>query len=107
MQETNYMNLASIMLPLLHPTSAVCGMPLDTSIKFIQEYEDFNRSFFTGYLGYINKNENTSIYVNIRCTQVLNNCMILYAGAGITTESIPQKEWKETELKLDTIRKII
>jgi isochorismate synthase len=33
--------------------------------------------------------------------------LILYAGAGITQDSIPEKEWDETELKFLTLLKVI
>jgi isochorismate synthase len=32
---------------------------------------------------------------------------VLYAGAGITQDSIPEKEWEETELKLNTLLRVI
>jgi isochorismate synthase len=28
---------------------------------------------------------------------------ILFAGAGVTEDSIPEKEWEETEMKCDII----
>src|SRR4030095_3465179 len=41
MKETNFPQLGSTMLKLLHPTSAVCGMPLEPTLKFIKENEDY------------------------------------------------------------------
>ena len=32
---------------------------------------------------------------------------ILYAGAGVMGESDPEKEWRETELKMNTLERII
>jgi isochorismate synthase len=31
----------------------------------------------------------------------------LYAGAGVTADSIPEKEWEETEMKMNTLLDVI
>jgi isochorismate synthase len=107
MQATNFPRLGSVMLQLLHPTSAVCGVPLDTALEFIHKHENYPRQFYTGYLGPVNFLNRTDIFVNLRCLQFLQEKLILYAGAGITQDSIPDKEWEETELKLSTLLKVL
>ena len=107
MVATNFPQLGSVMLKLLHPTSAVCGMPRDESIQFLRENERFDRQFFSGFLGPVNYQHESHIYVNLRCMQWLKQEAILYAGAGVTLDSTPQKEWEETELKLTTLLKVI
>ncbi len=104
---TNFPQLGSVMLKLLHPTSAVCGMPREASIQFLQENEPFDRQFYSGYLGPVNYQNESHIYVNLRCMQWVKKEAILYAGAGVTLDSTPQKEWEETELKLNTLLKVI
>lgn len=83
---------------LLHPTPAVCGMPKEKSHRFILENEAYDRSFYTGYFGPISE-ISAEIYVNLRCAQLFENQMALYVGGGLLAESVPQKEWEETELK--------
>lgn len=107
MQSTNFPQLGSVMLQLLHPTSAVCGVPLDAALEFLHKHEGHNRQFYTGYLGPVNTNDGINIFVNLRCMQLIERSAILYAGAGITQDSIPEKEWEETELKLDTLLRVI
>lgn len=107
MEGTGFPQLGSVMLNLLHPTSAVCGMPKDTANAFIQTHEGFDRSFFAGYLGPINIQEETQVYVNLRCGRILEDSAVLYAGAGITEDSDPEKEWEETEMKCEIIRKYL
>lgn len=107
MLATNFPQLGSVMLQLLHPTSAVCGVPLDTSLEFIRKLEGYDRQLYTGYLGPVNFNNRIDIFVNLRCLQLLPQKAILYAGAGITQDSIPEKEWEETELKLNTLLKVV
>lgn len=91
------------MLELLHPTSAVCGMPKNKTKEFIVAKEQYDRELYSGYLGPVNMNNRTNIFVNLRCMQVQENFAILYAGAGITGDSDPEKEWRETEIKMDTL----
>lgn len=107
MEETNFPLLGSVMLDLLHPTSAVCGMPKHTAQEFLSANEDFDRELFSGYLGPVNINEETHLYVNLRCMQILPRYALLYAGAGVTEDSIPEKEWMETQLKCDTLLEVM
>lgn len=107
MASTGFPQLGSVMLDLLHPTSAVAGMPRDKALEFIHQHEKFDRSLFSGYLGPVNIEGETAIYVNLRCAKLLANHAVLYAGAGVTEDSIPEKEWEETELKCDIIGKFI
>ncbi len=107
MTATNFPQLGSTMLKLLHPTSAVCGMPLDASLQFLKDHEGYDRQFYSGYLGPVNIEQESHIYVNLRCMQLLAHEAILYAGAGVMGESDPEKEWQETEMKMSTLERII
>lgn len=91
----------------LHPTSAVCGLPKKEAMRFIINIEKHKRSFYAGFLGPINLDEKLLLFVNLRCMKVLKDCLILYIGAGITSGSIPEDEWAETEFKADTLLSII
>jgi isochorismate synthase len=107
MKATNFPNLGTTMLELLHPTSAVCGMPLEPAMKFLKEHEGYDRSFYSGYLGPVNVNNHTNIFVNLRCMQLDGDKAVLYAGAGVTIDSIPERELEETEMKFNTLIKVI
>jgi len=107
MKATNFPQLGSVMVDLLHPTSAVCGMPRKEAHEFLKENEGFDRSFFAGFLGPVNIESETSIFVNLRTANIQGDQVILYAGAGVTEESDPEKEWEETELKCEIIGKFI
>jgi isochorismate synthase len=100
MTATNFPQLGSVMLKLLHPTSAVCGMPFDRAMEFLKMHEGYDREFYSGYLGPVQINKSSLIYVNLRCMQVFEDMIRLYAGAGITIDSIPEKEFEETEIKM-------
>jgi len=107
MQATNFPQLGSVMLKLLHPTSAVCGMPLENSLDFLKKNEGYNREFYSGYLGPVNIKKESHIYVNLRCMQIFKDSVRLYAGAGVTADSIAETEWTETEMKMVTLQTII
>lgn len=107
MAEINFPELGTVMLKLLHPTSAVCGMPLEPSLSFLKNQEGYDRQFYSGYLGPVNVHEESHIYVNLRCMQLFANVALLYAGAGVLADSDPEREWKETEMKMNTLGRII
>jgi len=104
---TGFPQLGTTMLKLLHPTSAVCGMPLETSLNWLKKNEGYDRQFYSGYLGPLNVNGESNLYVNLRCMQLFAKEAILYAGAGVMADSDPEKEWSETEMKMNTLMKSI
>ncbi|MBT3676361.1 MAG: chorismate-binding protein [Candidatus Marinimicrobia bacterium] len=103
LNEVHFPELGTVMLNLLHPTSAVCGMPKFSALRFIAANEHLNREFYSGFLGPVNMDGISKLYVNLRCMQILRTRAVLYAGAGITHDSIPEKEWDETALKCQTL----
>lgn len=93
---------------ILHPTPAICGMPLDKAQQFIAKNEKYERSFYTGYLGYSNLNGiQDAHFVNLRCMQVFTDTTYIYTGAGIVEGSDPQSEWEEVELKAASVIKCL
>ncbi|WP_031525504.1 chorismate-binding protein [Dyadobacter crusticola] len=103
----NFPELGPVMLKLLHPTSAVCGVPKEPSLEFLLSIEGYDRSFYSGFLGPVQVGENTSLFVNLRNVRFKNGKATFFAGAGITGDSIPEQEWEETELKCDTLLRVI
>lgn len=92
----------------LFPTPAVCGMPKDRAREVIDEYENFDRKYYSGFCGPLNLADksrlDTSLYVSLRCMQIEDACCHLYAGGGLLQESNEEKEWRETEKKMETIK---
>lgn len=120
-------NLKSI-IEALHPTPAVCGFPKEKAKDFIIENENYNREYYTGFLGELNlkqaKTRNTNrrnvennayavvktqsnFYVNLRCMQLKNSKAQIYVGGGITKDSVAEKEWEETVNKTKTIGNVL
>ena len=94
-------------IQLLHPTPAVCGFPKDKSKVFILENENYDRTFYTGFLGELNIGDKTDLFVNLRCMQIDKAQAHLFMGCGITKDSIPEKEWEESKNKSMTMKKIL
>ena len=86
----------------LHPTPALAGMPKKESIDCINKYESHNREYYGGYIGPFSCNE-FDYKVNLRCIKFDNNKIQLFAGGGITSKSIAETEYQETESKSQTI----
>ncbi|HLV15455.1 MAG TPA: chorismate-binding protein [Xanthomarina sp.] len=116
------------LLDKLHPTPAVCGMPKEASKQFILNKENYNREFYTGFLGELNLQEKTTrntnrrnvennayasvknisnLYVNLRCMQILDKKALIYVGGGVTKDSNPEAEWKETQAKALVMKKVL
>ena len=91
----------------LHPTPAVCGLPKDLAAEFIQKNEEHERKYYTGYLGPWRLNQQVALFVNLRCMEITSAEFILYVGGGITSRSIPEKEWDETNQKAKTLLSVI
>lgn len=107
MREVNFPQLGSVMLKLLHPTSAVCGMPFDPAFEFLQKNEGYDREFYSGFLGPINFDGESKLFVNLRCMQIFERTARIYAGAGITADSVMEHEVEEVEMKIRTLSQIL
>jgi isochorismate synthase len=94
MLKANTTHRSKTLIDKIHPTPAVAGTPKDLALKYINNSENYNRSFYTGYIGFIDDYE-CDIYVNIRCAQISDDQLTIYVGGGITQESNPEDEWGE------------
>lgn len=95
------------LLDLLHPTPAVCGFPKEIAHRFILEREGYDRSYYSGFVGWLSPVGRTDLYVNLRCATMQDHCYTLFAGGGLLPSSCLQEEWQETNDKMQTMKKII
>lgn len=108
------------LIDALHPSPAICGLPRDQAHDFIQQNEAMDRKFYSGYLGLVHPHLaqphlgfkglhaiEADLYVNLRCMEYLSGLATVFVGSGITSGSLPEKEWEETILKAQTIKKVI
>jgi isochorismate synthase len=90
----------------LHPTPAVSGTPRDHALAWIQSEEKHERQFYAGMIGSMDE-QSINLYVNLRCAQIQGDQIYLYVGGGFTADSIPEKEWEETENKSRTLLNLL
>jgi isochorismate synthase len=95
------------LLKALHPSPSVGGLPKAEAREFILANEKHDRSYYTGFMGPVNIENKTNIFVNLRCLQLFEKQFVLYSGAGITASSIPENEWEETENKMQTMMNVM
>ncbi|MFJ7954364.1 isochorismate synthase DhbC [Lysinibacillus sp. NPDC096418] len=88
---------------IMHPTPAVCGSPTEKAREEICEIEPFDREYFTGIIGWCDQNGDGEWVVTIRCAEVQDNTLRLFAGAGIMSDSKPEDELAETSAKFRTM----
>lgn len=91
------------LLDALHPTPAVCGLPKLETHNFILQHEGYDRSYYAGFVGWLDPDGHTDLYVNLRCMEVFSHCVRPYAGGGILQQSSVELEWQETEEKMKTM----
>jgi menaquinone-specific isochorismate synthase len=87
----------------LHPTPAVCGTPRERAEAWIAAGES-DRGWYGGGVGWVAGNGDGEISVALRTARVAEGRAELWAGAGIVAASEPEREWAETETKLDALR---
>lgn len=91
------------------PMGSMTGAPKIAAMKYIEELEDFKRSWYAGSTGYIQPNGDFDFNVVIRSMfydselQKLSFC----AGGAITYDSDAQKEWEELNLKTKGIKSVL
>lgn len=104
--------IAEIMIAL-HPTAAVCGLPKEAAKAFILENEEYDREYYSGFLGELNidfatfRTQQTDLFVNLRCMKIVGKSAELFVGCGITKDSIPADEYNETVNKSMTMRRVL
>ena len=95
------------LLQHLHPTPAVSGLPKAEAFSFILQHETAKRAYYAGFIGSLDPDEQTAIYVNLRCMQIREKRATLYAGGGLLSSSVLETEWNETEYKMKTMESLI
>lgn len=95
------------LLKELHPTPAVCGLPKAETYRFITENEGYERKYYSGFIGWLEPDGQTDLYVNLRCMEIHEEEATLYAGGGILASSEMASELEETKEKMKTMINIL
>ncbi len=84
----------------LHPTPAVCGLPRDAAAQFLSRAERVSRGMYAAPVGYFDTSGDGAFWVAIRSVLLCHKQAFLYAGAGVVSGSVVEKEFEETSAKL-------
>ena len=100
-------SLPAAILNAIQPTSAVCGLPKQPALEFLAQHEGYQRGYYTGYLGPVNVDGTTHLFVNLRTAQIIGANAYLYVGGGLVSSSDPELEWQETVEKTKTVGSVL
>lgn len=92
---------------LLHPTPAVGGEPWSAAEPAIKSLEGFDRGWYTGGVGWMDRLEDGEFHVALRSALVEGSRARLFAGAGIVGDSDATAELAETETKLAALLPVL
>ena len=87
----------------LHPTAAVGGDPTDVAVSIIRELEGMDRGRYAGPVGWMDGEGRGEFAIALRCAEISGARARLFTGAGIMSDSLPEKELEETRLKLSAM----
>jgi len=94
---------------LMHclPAGTVSGAPKIRAMEIIDELENTKRGPYAGAVGYIDFSGNMDMCITIRTMMFKDDKVHAQAGAGIVFDSVPEKEFIETENKLGALFKAL
>jgi len=82
------------------PAGTVTGAPKVRAMQIISELEPSPRGPYAGAVGYFDFTGNMDFAITIRSIVVSGNQASIQAGAGIVADSVPEREFLETEHKM-------
>ncbi len=92
---------------LLHacfPGGSITGAPKIRAMEIIEANEPVRRHVYTGAIGWIGWDGDADWSVAIRTATATTCCVVFHAGGGITADSDPDAEYRETLDKAEGLR---
>jgi anthranilate synthase component 1 len=89
------------------PAGTVSGAPKIRAMQIIRELEKTRRGCYAGAIGYFGFNGNVDSCIALRCAVLKNGHAYFQAGAGIVSDSDPQREYEETVIKARAMMKAL
>jgi anthranilate synthase component 1 len=81
------------------PAGTLSGAPKVRAMELIDELEPVQRGIYGGACGYLSFAGDMDVAIAIRTGIVKDQTLYVQAAAGIVADSVPEKEWAETEQK--------
>ncbi|OPX66576.1 MAG: Anthranilate synthase component 1 [Methanoregulaceae archaeon PtaB.Bin056] len=89
------------------PAGTVSGAPKIRAMQIISELEPHPRGLYAGAVGYVGFNDIMEFAIAIRTLIVRRGRVEFSTGAGIVADSVPLREFEETEHKAGAMMKAI
>jgi anthranilate synthase component 1 len=94
-------------LRAVFPAGTVSGAPKVRAMEIIEELEPARRGPYAGAVGYFSFNGNADFAITLRTLFVDKDKGYIQVGAGIVADSIPEREWFETDHKAEALIKAL
>jgi anthranilate synthase component 1 len=95
------------MLTATFPAGTLSGAPKYKAMELIDRYENQNRGYYGGAIGFLDLKGNLNHAIMIRTFLCKKNTLFYQAGAGIVSESKEKNELQEVNNKLGALKKAI
>lgn len=89
------------------PAGTLSGAPKHMAMTLINKYENVNRGFYGGAIGYLGFDGSFNHAIMIRTFLSYENKLIYQAGAGIVSKSKSESELQEVNNKLSALRQAV
>jgi len=94
-------------LRAVFPAGTVSGAPKVRAMEIIEELEPTKRGPYAGAVGYFSYNGNADFAITIRTLFADCDKACIQVGAGIVADSVPEREWFETDHKAEALMKAL
>jgi anthranilate synthase component 1 len=94
-------------LRAVFPAGTVSGAPKVRAMEIIEELEPTRRGPYAGAVGYFSYNGNADFAITIRTLFADKEKAYIQSGAGIVADSVPEREWFETNHKAEALIKAL
>jgi anthranilate synthase component 1 len=85
------------------PAGTLSGAPKIHAMEIIDQLEISERGIYGGAVGYLSFAGDMDVAIAIRTGVIKDQTLYVQAGAGVVADSIPEMEWKETEVKMRAV----
>lgn len=89
------------------PAGTLSGAPKHMAMQLIEKYENVNRDFYGGAIGFMDFNGNFNHAIIIRSFLSKNHQLFYQAGAGIVSGSTEENELQEVYNKIGALKKAL
>ncbi len=89
------------------PSGSVTGCPKIRAMQIIDELEPTRRGCYTGAMGFIDARGGMDLGMLIRAIVVKDNRASFHVGGGIVSDSNPEREYEETLIKAQAMKRAL